>query len=321
MNVGVKLTAFAAASATLFGLAFGVGSVLDPIVSEDEVATAETAGDAHDSSNPGNGGESTAGANPIGAPLPGLAVSARGFTLRVADVTLDQGQDVEVAFSITGPDGAAVREFDTVHEKPMHLIVVRRDMSAFQHLHPDRDADGTWRSPVDLSDAGVYRIFADFSPSALGETLTLGTDVFVPGDHTPAELPGPGRAWSSDGYEVTLAGTPVAGAESELAFTVTRDGEELTDVESYLGAFGHLVSLRSGDLAYLHTHPAEETTAGQLGGPVIRFSTTFPTAGRYRLYLNFAHAGEVRTAEYTVEVPAGAGPAPAAPASDDHDAH
>lgn len=315
MNVGVKLTAFAAATAAVFGLAFGVGAVLDPIAPDDEVVTAAADHGAHSSA-------ASAGEAGAGAALAGLAVSARGYTLKLRDVTPAQGRDMEIAYSITGPDGAAVLDFDTVHEKPMHLIVVRRDMSAFQHLHPKRDADGTWRSPVDLSTAGVYRIFADFSPSALGETITLGTDVFVPGDHAPVELPDPGSVWSSEGYEVTLAGAPVAGAESELAFTVTRDGDKLTDLESYLGAFGHLVSLRSGDLAYLHTHPVEETNPGQLGGPVIRFATTFPTAGRYRLYLNFAHDGEVRTAEYTVEVPADSGAAPpagpASPASDDH---
>ena len=267
--------------------------------------------------------------------LPGLAVSSRGYTLRVVDVTPGQGDEVEVAFTVASPDGGAVLNFDTTHEKQMHLIVVRRDMSNFQHLHPERDADGTWRVPVDLSDAGVYRFFADFSPTALEETITLGADVFVPGEYSPAELPEPSTEWSADDYEVTLAGTPTAGAEAELTFTVTRDGAELTDLEPYLGAFGHLVSLRSGDLAYLHTHPAEEASADQRGGPAIRFGTTFPTAGRYRLYLNFAHDGEVRTAEFTVEVPQGSGtpsvvasnegdPAaaePTLPSSDVHNGH
>ena len=82
------------------------------------------------------------------------------------------------------------------------------------------------------------------------------------------------------------------------------------------------MSLRSGDLAYLHTHPAEEARGDERGGPEIRFATTFPTAGRYRLYLNFAHGGEVRTAEFTVEVPEGSGtPSPSEPASDTHSGH
>ena len=317
MNVGVKLTAFAAVTAAVFGLAFAVGSVVDPIAAEDDVGV--TMGDGHGATDDGD-------VRPVVAPpateLPGLAVSARGYTLQILDVTPESGDAVEMDFTIASPDGGSVLNFDTVHEKEMHLIVVRRDLSAFQHLHPERDEDGTWRTSVDLSDAGVYRFFADFSPSALGEPITLGADVFVPGEYEPTELPAPSTEWSSDDYEVTLSGTPAAGAEGELAFAVTREGVELTDLEPYLGAFGHLVSLRSGDLAYLHTHPAEEARADQRGGPEIRFATTFPTAGRYRLYLNFAHGGEVRTAEFTVEVPAGSGtPAPSQPASDTHSGH
>ena len=334
MNVGVKLTGFAAVTAAVFGLAFGVGSLLDPIAPEDKVdlAMSDESGGGHAGMDMGGGSDEQPTTSPTppapagevpavrAAELPGLAVSSRGYTLRVADVTPGQGDAVEVAFTVTSPDGGAVLNFDTVHEKQMHFIVVRRDMSNFQHLHPERSDDGTWRTPVDLSDAGVYRVFADFSPAALGETITLGADVFVPGEYTPAELPEPSSAWSDDGYEVTLGGTPVAGEEGELTFTVKRDGVEVTDLESYLGAFGHLVSLRSGDLAYLHTHPAEEATGDQRGGPAIRFGTTFPTAGRYRLYLNFAHGGEVRTAEFTVEVPEGSG-APTVTTSDVHSGH
>ena len=56
-----------------------------------------------------------------------------------------------------------VRDFDVEHTKRMHVIVVRRDMTGFQHLHPTQRADGTWSVPVTLPDAGTYRVFADFS--------------------------------------------------------------------------------------------------------------------------------------------------------------
>ena len=56
-------------------------------------------------------------------------------------------------------------------------------------------------------------------------------------------------------YRVRLdAGTPRAGRETELSFTVTRGGKPIR-TQPYLGAGGHLVALREGDLAYLHVHP------------------------------------------------------------------
>jgi hypothetical protein len=92
---------------------------------------------------------------------------------------------------------------------------------------------------------------------------------------------------------VTLTeGASRAGAESELSFDVTRDGERVA-VQQYLGAKGHLVALRQGDLAYLHVHPDENR---------LKFMAEFPTAGKYRLFLQFQTDGRVHTAAFTQEV-------------------
>ena len=104
-----------------------------------------------------------------------------------------------------------------------------------------------------------------------------------------------------DGYQVTLAGDLVPGQASELTLTVSKDGVPVTDLQPYLAAYGHLVALRAGDLAYLHVHPAGEPGDGVTpAGPGITFYATAPSAGDYRLFLDFQHAGVVRTAEFTV---------------------
>lgn len=88
---------------------------------------------------------------------------------------------------------------------------------------------------------------------------------------------------------------------SELTLTVSRDGVPVTDLQPYLAAYGHLVALRAGDLAYLHVHPAGAPGDGVTpAGPGITFAATAPSAGEYRLFLDFKHAGVVRTAEFTV---------------------
>ena len=87
------------------------------------------------------------------------------------------------------------------------------------------------------------------------------------------------------------------GAEAELRFTITKDGEPVA-TESYLGAGGHLVALREGDLAFLHVHPTDEAGSSEIG-----FAATFPTEGRYRLFLQFQHDGEVQTVAFTQDVP------------------
>ena len=118
------------------------------------------------------------------------------------------------------------------------------------------------------------------------------------GEYAPAALPEPSESAEVDGYAVALEGTLVAGTGSTVTLSVAGDNGPVEDLEPYLGALGHLVAIRAGDLAYLHVHPAE--AAEEPGGPDIEFTVEVPTPGTYRLFLDFSHGGEVRTAAFTV---------------------
>jgi hypothetical protein len=223
----------------------------------------------------------------------GVTSSESGMALELSRLDVPRAAETDLRFRIAGEDGRAVTDFEVEHERPMHLIVVRRDLTGFQHLHPKMGEGGVWSTPITLPDPGSYRVFADFNRA--GEDLTLGGDLFVDGKADYAPLPHQATETETDsGYDVGVEGlAPRAG---ELKFNVVRDGRPVR-VEPYLGAGGHLVALREGDLAFLHVHPS--------GGPNrdgIRFETEFPTAGSYRLFLQFKHAGEIHTAAFTREV-------------------
>ncbi|WP_433370648.1 hypothetical protein [Streptosporangium sp. CA-115845] len=64
------------------------------------------------------------------------------------------------------------------------------------------------------------------------------------------------------GARLALGGDLVAGSSSELTISIARDGEPVTTLEPYLGAFGHLVALREGDLAYLADRVSSWRSAG-----------------------------------------------------------
>lgn len=303
MNTATKLSGFALGLAAVFGTAYGVGHLAGPVAPAAETRHDATASDHDSAAGHGDGPASGDAA----AHLPGgLLVSDRGYTLQ--PVTAPAG---EFAFRITGPDGRPVTRFDVAHDKRMHLIVARRDLSGFRHVHPELAADGTWRVASPLAGPGVWRAFADFTPTG-GEPLTLGVDVTVPGALAERPLPAPATSTTVDGYTVTLAGDPQPGRSSRLTLTVSRDGHPVTDLQPYLGAYGHLVALRQGDLAYLHVHPEGAPGDGRTpAGPAISFAAEVPSTGAYRLYLDFRHADAVHTAEFTVL--AGDVPPPAAP--------
>jgi hypothetical protein len=298
MNTPTKVAAFAAGLAAVFAGAAGVGTLIGPVGAAATSSTAAPAGHSAGRTETND----PASTEQAAAELPGgLMVVQDGYTLDLGQRQLPAGNDVPLQFRILGPDGKPVTRYTTGHGKDLHLIVVRRDLTDFQHVHPHLDAAGTWTVPLDLSDPGVYRVFADFTPADLADGLTLGADLSVAGDYQPQPLPAVSRTTEVDDYTVTLDGTLQPGRESELTLSVSKDGKPVTNLQPYLEAYGHLVALRDRDLAYLHVHPAGSPDDGTTKpGPGITFYATAPSAGAYRLFLDFQHDNQVRTAEFTL---------------------
>ena len=297
MSTPVKLAGFLLALVVVFVAARGVGAVTGPVaestqpMAHDDMAGAEDdhgdeAGHAED--------ESEESHTPAG-----LQVSEEGYTFQVMSDP-PAGRDRALRFQIDGPDGEPVTAFEEVHEQPLHLIKIRRDGSGFQHVHPTLADDGVWTARLTLA-PGSTRLFADFTPTD-GPALVLGTDLEVDGAYRP-DAPTPVTRVARVGeYRVEIAGDLISGESSPVTLTVIRNGEPVTDLQPYLGSYGHLVTLREGDLAYLHVHP-EDSGAG----PEIPFLAEVPSTGRYRLFLDFRHGGVVRTAPFTLAAEEGHG--------------
>ena len=272
MRPGARLAVFAVAAVGVFAASFAAGRAVEPV----GLSNAEPV--------------EHGGAMEMAGGLPGLASTAEGFALVPTSDTQPPGRPAEYRFTIRGEDGAPVTVFDEEHTKRMHLIVVRRDFAGFIHEHPVMGADGTWTATLNIAEAGVYRVFADFVVD--GDKHTLGADLFVPGSFDPIPLAAPKDSTAiADGYEVDLDAEIVAGEESELSFTIRRGGQLVADIPDYLGAKGHLVALRGRDLAYLHVHADEDR---------LSFAADFPSPGTYRLFIQFEHGGQVRTASFTI---------------------
>jgi hypothetical protein len=201
MNASIKLGGFAVAAALVFSGAYGIGQLTAPVSAAPDAAHGGGHGGDH-SAGPGAAALTAAGELPAG----GLLVAQDGYRLDLASGDATAGVPEEFAFRILGPDGAPVTRFTPTHDKPLHLIVVRRDLTSFQHVHPVMSADGTWRLPLTFPTGGDYRAFADFAPEDRTEAITLGTDVAVAGAYAPAPLSEPTRTATVDDYTVSLAG-------------------------------------------------------------------------------------------------------------------
>ncbi|MFI7709265.1 hypothetical protein [Nonomuraea sp. NPDC049480] len=314
MSPPAKFGAYVLGLIVVFGGALGVGRLVGPTETPEEVMDhpavalakelAEGGGGEHGG---GHGDAHGGGTGETKSDTPGgLQVSQNGYTLNPLTTPVT-GQPMDFRFTVIGPDVKPVTDYQVEHDKKMHFIVVSRDLTSFQHVHPEMTPDGTWSVKLTLPKAGTYRAFADFVPTG-GEKLTLGADLQAAGDFQPEPLPHASRTAMVDDYTVNLAGNLVPGQSSKLTLTINKNGEPVTDLQPYLGAYGHLVALRDGDLAYLHVHPEDSKKAG----PEIVFYAEVPSGGNYRLFLDFQHGDKVRTASFTTAATLSDGHVPSA---------
>ena len=99
----------------------------------------------------------------------------------------------------------------------------------------------------------------------------------------------------------------IAGEEADvpIRFDDAKTGEPVTDLQRYLGAFGHAMMLSEDMIEHVHAHPEqmlEGTEVTQGGGPDLVFHALFPKPGLYRIWLQFQRNDVLSTVPFTVRV-------------------
>lgn len=245
----------------------------------------------------------------------------RSYEPEITSDTTDikPNQSMKFSYKIKNDKGVILKNYEIVHEKIMHFIVVRKDLQNFQHLHPDSNqATGEFTVNVTFPTDGPYRVFPDFTlgvenPQKLPVTVSHDIDV---GDMNKYKahpvIPDTQPKKTFDGYQVihNLPNSLVKQQEVSYNLNVERNGQPVTDLQPYLGALGHSVILQEGTLDFIHTHAGEQmmqqhgSTMGSSGnaGPKIAFATSFPQSGVYKIFTQFQHQNKVVTADYVIKV-------------------
>jgi hypothetical protein len=242
------------------------------------------------------------------------------------------GQKTRLLFRIFHPGtGEAIKKFEIVHERQYHLFVISQDMEFFQHIHPEEQEDGTWSIEVTLPKPGYYKILSDFMPSG-GSSQFIARPLVTTGyvgdlaADSAHLVPDTVSTKTVDDITATLAYDPVTfstGQYGHLNFHLTdsKSGRPITDLQTYLGAFGHTLIMSEDMVDYVHSHPLDilakaddDGGAPQFlippgadleklrGGPDVTFEGLMPKPGPYRAWTQFRRNDKIYTFAFTFNV-------------------
>lgn len=225
------------------------------------------------------------------------------------------GQPVQVRLTVRDPKTKVpVTRFVEVHERRFHMFVISEDLEHYSHVHPEQLADGSWTINVTVPRPGCYKVYADFLPQ--GGTPQVITRDLITAGHTH-DLASPAATLTPDPVlreivgplSVALRLPPggvVAGREVTLTYQITdaNTGGPVTDLEPYLGAWGHSFLLSEDMTHVVHAHPVEHVPhAGRkAGGPTLNFKAVLPEPGTYRIWTQLQRGGSIETAVFTIAV-------------------
>ena len=209
-----------------------------------------------------------------------------------------EGTTVDMTLTIKDELRETVKDFETVHEKPLHLVGVRTDLHEFLHVHPEMGSNGVWEVEIEFPTEGPYQFYADFTPTD-GEPQVLTYTVSI-GGFVREKLSGYEATQEIEGYIVTTHfPEDVPTGEVAYSLTVEKDGQPFTAFEDYLGAKGHSVVIHEDSFDYEHVHPTSDETPS--------FTAHFPKGGRYAIFTQIQLEGKVLTVPYLVYVEEGEG--------------
>jgi hypothetical protein len=261
--------------------------------------TSETpVGDIKMAESNGHGGHGNHG----GMTMPATEGAETTTAKLTAEKNIQAGVETKLVIDVTTKSGQAVEKFETFQTKKMHLIIVSDDLQTFSHVHPTYQQKGRFEVQANFPQGGNYTLVSDYKPADQAEQISL-MQVKVSGKPASAPKPDFTKARSIGDTKVQLTVDNLkAGKETMLIFKMQQaNGQPVTDLQPYLGEQGHLVIMKnSASLTradYIHAHAVKHGTDGE-----VHFMTTFPKAGKYKMWGQFNRNGKIATADFWVNV-------------------
>jgi hypothetical protein len=233
---------------------------------------------------------------------------------------ISANQAVHLTFVFRDSAEHAVRFLEKVHQQPVHLVVVSKDLAEFDHIHPEPVPGDALSVAYTFRNGGEYWLYADYTAPGAGPSVARFAITVDGAQRTPAP-PQPDAAFAktTDGVRISFTAPRIlkAGEDLPLAFTLTdaQSDQPIADLDPWLGAWAHIMIVSEDRESFIHAHPlenagvennpAQHTHTMPVAGPsptTIRTVTGFRTPGVYKLWFQLQRHGKVETTSWVLRV-------------------
>jgi hypothetical protein len=213
------------------------------------------------------------------------------LTLKSARVPArDQPVDFTLTMKTASGQPIAPEDLLVANTRKLHLLVVDPTLTDYQHIHPEPGRrPGEWVFTLVPARAGLYRVFADFTPAATARGLYSVAEFTVPGTVATVTRSA-NTTWQAAGYNFELVVPPVFHARqpADLRLRIVSQGaaRQAVPLQTVMGAFAHLVAFDETRSGFAHLHP-DETDLDKPPDkfqPELNFKITIPQPGRYVIW-------------------------------------
>ncbi|HEV8601621.1 MAG TPA: hypothetical protein VGQ87_03440 [Patescibacteria group bacterium] len=256
-----------------------------------------------------------AGHNMANMNMTGDASKRYNVSFTTNPAVVSPNQDAQLKFKIyDASSGNEVTDYSINMEKLMHLVIVDSGLKYFSHIHP-ANSGSEFTITTRFPQSDTYHVYITFQPTGaleqqFGFTLPVGG-----GAKDISKVPVDSNLTKTFGdYKVTL-GTDdnsdfnaafMTDASQVIKFHLEDlSGKPISDLQPYLGAFGHLVMINEQTYQYIHIHPIAGSSA-VFGGPDVKF---LPAAlnvkiepGVYRVFGQFKRNDQVFVTDFTIKI-------------------
>lgn len=239
------------------------------------------------------------------------------ISMSVSDAR-ENKDSMHIVIDIKDDVGEPIEEFETSHEKLMHLVIVSDNLQFFDHVHPTFVGGGRFEVDAQLPFGGGYTFFSDYQRSGKSEKMSVLRQTIEGEPPSGSSVDTTVRSQTVGDTKVSLRlldadntrveGNKVkAGSKAIVQFNLREsiNDRPIEDLRPYLGTLGHLVAVKQSTVeppvltrdSYNHVHSEAENTNGQ-----INFITSFSEPGLYKLWGEFSRDGQSVVTGFWIEI-------------------